>query len=227
MTKMEIHVGEDGLCKIFQGKSRRVFHSTGELVGLALLGIKPEQTNAGTIHWTDYLAKKGLAFGALGNKAITLQICPTHKRTITWKIDNRTRELEVEFPNLLFAIRFVNGSLNKTGIWVIQPGFEGTLCVTSTDARLNYFPYGNVHSTGIVCWGRIHTTDIREPSEVEEIFFRSGFNEDLWVGSMIGESGNNLPEVVENYRGKLPLPYNYTKSVASVVQDMVRQQTNS
>ena len=221
--EMEIHITPDGLCKVIQGKSRRVFYSTEEAIGLALLKINPAQVGP-TVNWIDFLDSKGLAIGAVGDKALTLLTVPAKERTLPWRRGTISRELKVTMPPLLIATRFIKGRLNKAQIWLIRPGFEEKLSTASSDPCLSPFPYGNVYNTGIICWGTTVIRDISHPNEVEGVFFHSGFNGDLWSGGALGITETTLPDLVTRVEGKLPVPATsaFTKSVSAVAQDITR-----
>ena len=83
LPEMEIHL-TNGLCKIIQGNARRVFYSTEEAVGLALLKLHGVNNIAREMCWVDFLSTKGLAVGMAGNKVFTLLTIPANKRTITY-----------------------------------------------------------------------------------------------------------------------------------------------
>mgnify|MGYP001589403748 CR=1 FL=1 len=220
--QLEIHLN-DSICKVYQGNARRVFYSTEEAVALALLKIKPTSlTNQ--VQWADFMAGSGIAFGVIGNKTITLIQSPARTRTIHWEKLETSVDLTVDIPPLLWAIKMIGPKLVKTQLWLVRNGFEQKLSVISTDACLHYFPYGNVYSHGGVCWGHVEVNAIKHPSEVEETFFKSSFNNDLWAPLALSITDARLPDLVQKVKTKLPVPpaASYTKSVVSVIHEMVK-----
>lgn len=221
-TELEIHVKKDGRVKVFEGPERRVFHSTEEAVGLALLKLNPEQVHT-EAKWVDFLPQKGIAIGTVGNKSLTLLACPPVERTVTIRRGSETEtEHKIHTPALLFATRFERGRLVKSMLFVIKKEFEKRLTVASTDpAVLAPFPYGNVYTHGGICWGTTRTQDLAHPSEVEGAFFGSGFNTDLFT-TACGGGDRSFHAMIERTKGVLPVPTTYTKAVANVAQDIAR-----
>ncbi len=223
MDHIEIHI-KDGICKVIEGLSRRVTFTTEESVGLALLKINPSQ-QAGVIKWNDHLLTRGVAIGVAGAKTYSIWVIPAQDRTIDWRRNERSQQLKVTLPACLMGTVFNGGTLGKATLWVIKPGLESKLTASLQDGCLVAWPYGNIYTHGGVCWGTTSTRDIHTPQEIEDAFFRSGFNGDLWyAGSACGVGEATLPDLVKRVGAVIPVPAAtaYTKSVASMVQELGR-----
>ena len=216
--ELEIHIDKQNICKVIQGEARRVFYSTPEAIGLALLKINPAEHHA-QVDWVDFLATHFVAFAAQENKSLTLFFMPSQQRTITHGRDGASQEYVTTFPHLLFGVRMTAGVMTKTSVWVIQPNMERKLSLASRDLVLCAFPYGNVYDHGGVCWGTTQTQDIRHPQDVVEFFFRSAFNGDLFHAST-GQA-RTLPAMITQSKGILPLPPQYDHTVLSVATGLV------
>ena len=219
---LEIHITPGQPCKVIQGVARRTFYSTEEAIALALL--KMGNDTAISVDWIDFLSSKGIAIGARRNVSLTLLVIPAKKRTITWQRGELIRELKVVLPSLLIASKFTTGRLTKTTLWIVKPGFESKLSTSGTDPVLALFPYGNVYGNGAICWGTTPIQDLKNPIEVEDAFFNSGFNGDLYYPRNIGAEEVTLPDLVKRVGEELPMPSTdrYLKSVSNVAQDIAR-----
>ena len=209
MEQLEIHI-KNGLCKVFQGDARRVFYSTEEAVALALLRINPAQ-DTGSIQWMDFLSTHGIAIGQRGATVIAVMVYPAKMRTVQWRAISSGQEplqsLDTTFPPLLILTQTVDATLVKSFMYVIRPGKDRSLTVTRSDPCLAPFPYGNVHTSGKICWGTVATNGIIHPSDMEDLFFKSGFNGDLWHGSeILGVDDESLADLVKRTEGHLPSP---------------------
>ena len=223
-NNMEIYLS-NGICKIIQGNACRVFYSTEEAVGLALLKLSGTPITQ-DIHWVDFLATKGLAVGMMGNKTLTLVAIPTKQRTITYahygEDLSESKDYIVTFPPCLLAVSMERDHLVKALLYVIQPEWLDKLTVTLGAACLAPLPYGNVYNHATICWGTTGISDIHHPTEVEDLFFGTTFNKDLWHPRELGTACGNLPEFIAQTKGKLILPTNFTTSVASAIAQLVR-----
>lgn len=222
--ELQIHI-KDGKCKVIEGAAKRVFWSTEEAVGLALLKLNPTLQATISVPWQDFLAARGVAFAAAGDKSLNLIVYTNQKRTIQFRRGSGVgQELVIKLPPLLVATSFKDNHLVKTQLWVIKPGMENRLSTTSTDATLCPFPYGNVYSHGGVCWGTTLIRDLRQPGEVVDAFFNSGFNGDLYTASYLGIRDVQLPDLIARVGEDLPVPpaTMYTKSVATMAQEINR-----
>ena len=214
--QLEIHLNGD-TCKVIEGAAKRTYFSTPEAVGLALLRIDTSTVAAANLKWTDFLASNGVAFGAMGNKVLTLFVTPTKQRTISYA-GVPTRQFLVNLPPMLYAVCMTGGRFSNAKIYIINPVQVNKLSITGTNNTLATFPYGNVYSDGRVCWGSTKVSEITRPQDVEEAFFGSTFNGDLWY---MGGSGG-LPAMVEATKGVLTLPSSFPKSVAGVAAEITR-----
>ena len=231
ITPMEIHI-KDGQCKVIEGEARRVYFTTEEALGLAMLRLNPHVAG-GTValDWADFLGDRGVAMALSGNRALALMRYPATTRSIQYhRGTGSSLDFAVTTPPLLVAAAFVAQKLVKTQLWVIKAGFEDKLSVTGTDNVLSMFPYGNVYSHGGICWGSTPLKDIHQPNEVVGAFFSSGFNGDLYTPSYMGVSEQVLLSYLQRITANgtktgvlnLPIETAYVKSVAAVVQDISR-----
>ena len=219
--EMDISIRE-GKCKVIYGPAKRIVHTTEQAVGLVLLGMA-NRTGGAPSQWQDFLQTHGIAVGQSGNKALTLYVSQAKQRTILYRVGTTGgSKLVVTIPTLLIATAFEQGRLVHSKIFVIKAGLEHKLTTTLTEPILTAFPYGNVHDDGRVCWGSASTRDIKTPMDMEEIFFGSAFNHDLFNRGTIGCSDPDLATLVSRVNGALPLPPNYSRSIGQVVQDLGR-----
>ena len=232
LSDMEIHL-TNGLCKIIQGNARRVFYSTEEAVGLALLKLHGVSNIAREICWVDFLSTKGLAVGMAGNKVFTLLTIPAKKRTISYahygEDLSESRDYIVTFPACLLAVTMEREHRSDSGehmikalLYVIHPDWLTKLTTTLGEASLAPFPYGNVYNHATICWGTTAISDIHHSTDVEEMFFGTTFNKDLWHPRDLVTACGNLPEFIAQTKGKLTLPTSFPTSVTSAIAQLVR-----
>lgn len=221
MQNMEIHI-KDGRCKVFEGPSRRVFHTTEEALGLALLKLNPQNLGTVELRWVDMLGTRGLAVATAGPQLLCLQTFPSHQRTIPLRRGDVNRDYIATIPDTLMATNFKNGSLQKASLWVVRTGMLPKLSATSTDPTLAHWPYGNVYSYGGICWGTTPVRDIHSPQDAFEAFFASAFNGDLFDFNSTGLL--NFLDSVKSGSGAYPLlaPERHTQNCAAVVQAIAR-----
>ena len=150
-------------------------------------------------------------------------VLPAGERTIPYGRSTR-RDIKATFPNILFGVRFDNSKLVKATVWCIKPDWEKKLTAGSTEPVLAPFPYGNVYGHGGICWGSTHITDLRQPYEVQDVFFTSGFNGDLYSPGSLGVNDPSLGELVTRTKAQLPAPISgsYNKSVQQMAQELAR-----
>jgi hypothetical protein len=221
-SDLEIHVTE-GMCKVIEGPARRTYFSTSEAVGLALLGMTRGST-ASTAKWNDFLATNGVAFGSNDKDSFTIMVLPEKERSIVYMRDHTKVDLKATFPPMVMAVRMIHGKVNKAMFFMLKLGEEKKLTISSTASVLAGFPFGNVYEHGGVCWGTHGIGDLTQPQDVEEAFFGSGFNGDLWYPHNWDGDDTNIQVLVTRTHGKLPTVTNrsYTNSIAGVVQEIGR-----
>ena len=228
---LEIHI-KDGQCKVIEGIGRRVFRTTEEALGLALLRLNPATATGNiALNWTDFLADRGVAMALSGDRALTLLKYPSFTRSIVYRRgDSETQNYNITFPPLLWAMSFRTGRLVKSQLWAIKAGMESRLSTTGTENVLACFPYGNVYAHGGVCWGTTRLTDVRQPGDVHETFFASEFNGDLYTRSYIGVRDEGLQGYLHRITNggqatgilNQPVESTFTTSVSAVTQDIAR-----
>lgn len=220
--------GMSGACEIIAGPTGQIFRSTPHAVGMALLGAAtPEDASgaaAGEIVWNDYLASHGLAVGVRGKRMYTLAVLPARERTVNYTgaldVPGASRSLTCLFPTMLIGV-----AKNGTGARAFTQGVVfclntpslANLSVTATANVGSSFPYGNVYSgTGYICWGSVPHTHIQTAKDLEELFFESDFNGDLY-----GAGGGRLVTLARTYKGKaLPLPA-ASVSIPAMIRSLV------
>lgn len=222
---LEIHL-DNGRCKVIEGKARRTYYSSEEAVGLALLRMTGSGAGSGAdVKWVDCLAKRGIAVGLAGNRALTLQVTPGRERTFRWRrnADHPSKEYKATFPSTLMALSVVDGKLVKSQLWLIKPGLEDKLTATLTEGTLTYFPYGNVYNHGGICWGTANLRGLSHPQDIEDAFFNSDFNSDLCYPAHFGRTEATLPDLITAGAGVLPIPplSSYTGSIAGAVRQLL------
>ena len=76
MNNLEIHI-KDGQCKVIEGLGRRVFRTTEEALGLALLRLNPAAAGNIDLAWMDFLADRGVAMALSGDRVLALLKYPS------------------------------------------------------------------------------------------------------------------------------------------------------
>lgn len=190
MNIQSIHMDNTNRCRVVAGPSGRTFFSTPQAVGLALLGIPTPSDDAsaasGNIVWTDYLATNGVAIGNRGNRRFHLVTLPAKMRTVSYtEADAAGRSvstpLNIVFPPILAGLAIHQGVHERSVLFLVDMTRQAQMNVASNVPILTTFPYGNVHeTTGHICWGGVRTADIRTMQDMEDLFFGSGFNRDLY-----------------------------------------------
>lgn len=219
---LEIHI-KSGVCKVIEGPARQVRYTTEEAVGLALLKINRNASRVALV-WNDFLASRGVAMGMSSKNMLTAMVLPAQTRDIEWRRNSSKHLLKLTFPACLLLVNFEGPTLRKSSLWVIKPGMEGKLGINDPDGVLCAFPYGNVYSHGGICWGTTLTRDCHSPGEIEQAFFTSGFNGDLWYPQQFEGTGDTLPAHVAAHGSILAAPAasQCNKSVSSAVQEVAR-----
>lgn len=211
-------------CKVIYGPAKRVIYTTEEALGLALLGLNENNSSGQTFDWMDFLQSHGLAICCRGTKSMTIHLSPSKMRTILYTVSSSGagEKLVMTTPPLLITSVFDNKRLVNSGMFVVKAGLEHKLSVTLQEAVLAHFPYGNVHNHGGICWGHAATADIKNPIDVEESFFNSAFNHDLFDPASCGVVDASLGTMVKRTEGILPSPVNFRVSIDQIIQGMGR-----
>jgi hypothetical protein len=227
---IEIHLQDNGLCRIIEGPARRVLYSTKQGVGLALLGLT-EHAQTTEIQWVDFLRTHGVAAGIAHDTTVALLIVPAKHRVIRYRrsSDESTETVEVSLntPTLLIAAKMRHTRMLRSQLLLIAPGYEHKVTTTLADPCLAAWPYGNVYAHGGICWGRDGVDQqVTHPSEIEEIFFQSGFNGDLWYPGEWGRRSEDLPFLLDSLGPDeaLPPPLRYRKTVADTIEFLQRDE---
>lgn len=224
---LEIHIDATSRCRIISGPERRVYYSTPQLAGLALLqNYRDEETvedaaASRSITWSDTLISHGLAHGVRGASRYLLAVIPATERTITYQgRETAEQRLTATFPPLLVALAFGASNFRRGLVFLVNPAALSRLTVSLADAVATSFPYGNVYnSTGRICWGTVRHNHITDLAGFLDLFFNSAFNSDLYHGS-----GGSLAGAVRAAPGGvLPSPAAgaYTLSIPSVISQLV------
>jgi hypothetical protein len=135
-----------------------------------------------------------------------LEIAP-HRRSIYY---HEALVDEVPFPRLVFGFEL----LHRGDEYVITRAFLGaceSYGVLNEDSEIYLFPYSNVRSDFVVCWGgteRPILTRISQLTTIPELFFNST-NSDCYYNTA---NSSNLPyrELLETLKGK-DFPEEYLK----------------
>mgnify|MGYP001575931069 FL=1 len=199
MNISEIHFDQTDRCRVV-GRTGRTYHSTPQAIGLALLGSSPavEEATGGRLTWHDYLSTHGVAVGTRGDLQTHLAIIPPKPRTISLLSTSRetgrttTESHTVTFPHVLMGLRLLRGRFEQSILMLPNMTQQGNMNVTSTVSLLTTFPYGNVYAGGRICWGGVSTADIHTIKDLEDLFFGSGFNSDLFDPASAGHAGMAL-----------------------------------
>jgi hypothetical protein len=224
---LEIHQinfpnGSRGVCEVIAGPDRKIVRTTTHAVGIALLGVQGEEdaSTTGDIRWTDYLSTHGLAVGTRGKMTYTLAFVPPKERTVkyTGPLDSvsASRDLVCQFPALMLGVAKEGKLFRKGVVFCLNSAEHKNLNVTLAQSVGSAFPYGNVYSgAGNICWGTVPHTQIQTAGDLEELFFGSEFNGDLYA------SQGRLQTLAKAYKGK-PLPLAAaTISIPSMIRSLV------
>lgn len=168
---------EDGVTHVIQ--------TTAASLGELLRGA-PEAATGDEGGWQDFLGTRAaFAFRARpGEKVEIVFTVPTMERVIH-AVGSTVEELPVTFPALMWVVSYVNGHLARASVFVTSQR------ILSVGAQIPAipFPWGNANShSGQVCWGTVgvdHLTP-QDPWLVDEVFFASNFNNDLWSPTRAG-----------------------------------------
>lgn len=83
----------------------------------------------------------------------------------------------IPFPTLMFHIKCNKGVLKRTFVYALESD-------TVNDETLLYaYPFGNINSDNIVCWGSnaiMGLDSLRSAEKVISVFFGASTNDDLW-----------------------------------------------
>lgn len=224
--------GTTGVCEVVEGGSGRTFRATTHAVAIALLGAEsPEDAvnaSTGEIQWTDYLSTHGLAVGSRGKRSFILGVLPGRERTVryTGPLDtaNASRNLTCQFPPILLGLmREGSGprSFRNAVVFAMPHATNlSTLGVTVGANVATSFPYGNVYAgSGKICWGNVPHNHIQTIKDLEELFFGSDFNGDLY-----GAGGGRLVTLARAHSGK-PLPLStVTTNLPGVIRLLAQQE---
>lgn len=217
-----------GVAEIIAGPTRRTYRTTTHAVAMALLGSQNEEETAasqtGDIAWQDFLATHGIAIGVRGKRSYILAISPSRERTISYVGPRDTKEtgnLTVQYPPILFGMAregVGSKSFRKAVVFVLGSSDLSRLSVTGTGNVGVSFPYGNVYSnTGYVCWGTTPHTHIQTMKDMEDLFFGSSFNGDLY-----GMSGGKMDTLAAKYKGKaLPLNATPNQTIPQIIRHLM------
>lgn len=233
MNLREVHFDQTNRCRVITGNGRTYF-STPQSIGLALLGTPPEGDDvAGTagIIWTDYLASNGVAVGVRGDRQIQLIVIPPRPRTISYvrrSDDERsqtTESLLITYPPILASLVLRRGTFERATLFIVDPARQNQLAVTNTAPILTAFPYGNVYAgTGQICWGGVRVADVRNVKDLDDLFFGSAFNRDLFDGAAAGAA--SLSVLARNApNGVLPAPAagRFTITLQTAINSTLRE----
>lgn len=177
-------------CEVILGASRRVVRTSRRLLGGVLLGASGEAERAieSTLIWTDMLSRGGVAVGVGGGRLVILGLIQSSRRAVSYieRVEDRhgvrtyvPHPLEITFPTILMGLVLDNGRFLRGGVWVPLPAALPTISVTGEAPVLTHFPWGNIYANGMMCWGQVSPADIRSLTDMEKLFFESGFNADL------------------------------------------------
>lgn len=234
MNIQSIHMDATNRCRVVAGPAGRTYFSTPQAVGLALLGIpalidvEDGPALSSNIVWTDYLATNGVAVGQRGDRRLHLVVIPPKPRTVVYswndeRLGNQQASLNVTFPPVLACLLLQRNTYERSCLFLIDPAKQPQASVANTVPMLMTFPYGNVHDiTGLICWGGVRTADIRTMKDMEDLFFGSGFNRDLY--RLTVGTGNFKTIVQAAPNGVLPMPATtgYNIALPSAVSNLLR-----
>lgn len=224
--QINFHPNTPGICEVIEGPSKRAFRTTTRAVGIALLGVETpdDVASTGNIQWTDYLSTHGIAVGTRGKRTYTLGVLPAKERTVnyTGALDqaNASRTLTMKFPPILLGLcKEGIGPRSFKKAVVFSLAHEQPLTNLNVTLAANVacsFPYGNIYAgTGQICWGTVPHTHIQSLTDLEELFFGSDFNGDLYY------AGNSrLVTLARAYKNKpLPVPAP-TINIAGIIRQL-------
>lgn len=190
-----VHGRAGGTCRVVTGASRRTYFSTPRAVGLALLASalqEEEDGGSGDVEWFDFLSAHGTAVGVEGSKRIMLSLIPRRERDVQLVPARGASSIpiKVSFPPVMIGMTLDRGRFVRGNLMLAHLPHRANWGVASVTPTLAVFPYGNVYAeTGAICWGTVAHTDLHTIKDLEELFFGSGFNTDLFSSLIAGVSG--------------------------------------
>lgn len=120
---------------------------------------------------------------------------PAQERTLLYYDSVYT----VPFPGLYFCFHVENKKLTKSICYA---------CEEESD-KLYYYPFGNVHDDGKICWGNCTIPEVEQISDVEkyvQLFFSGSTNDDLWQGRIYCKGIHTQRQFLESLKGKKEFP---------------------
>ena len=228
MNISEIHFDQTDRCRVV-GRTGRTYHSTPQAVGLALLGASPvitEEATGGRLTWHDYLSTHGVAIGTRGDLQAHLAIIPPKQRTISVIRTPRdtgqttTDSHTVTFPHLLIGLRLRRGRFEQSILMLPNMTQQASMSVASRTPLLTTFPYGNVYAGGKICWGGVSTADVHTLKDLEDLFFGSGFNHDLFDPAGAGQGGMTAA-ITASPQGVLTPTLRNSHSVSQIITTLL------
>ena len=194
-----------GACRITTGQMRQTFRSTPRAVGLALIGMDRESADlTDSMTWQDHLATHGVLIGTRRKQVATLIVLPRREREVEVPRQVRgewtgSHSQRISFPPTLIGLLTDNGAYRSSCLSLIDVNRQATFSMVSQVPVLVPWPYGNVYSDhGGICWGSVNHAGIHTIKDLEERFFGSGFNRDLWQGAVAGVThlaAGSLPDI--------------------------------
>lgn len=198
MRVREIQVTNNGAARVVADGSGQTFLTTPHAVALAILRASVPEIEGPTrdINWSDFLSTHGVAVGVRGNKIFQLAVIPRKVRTVNYHADESI-PLTASFPPLMIGALFTDGRYERGVIYCFNDALQAQASVLAGPQMITPFPFGNVYAeSGWICWGTVRHSDIHNLAELEDLFFSSGFNRDLWHGTGYGIQGSNLNDAI-------------------------------
>ena len=126
---------------------------------------------------------------------------------------------DVSIPSLVFRFEVNREIITGTRVYVMKDK-------TPTDQSCLYrYPFGNVSSQGVVCWGRNklpHIHDLKGLEEVMILFMQSPCNSDYYNGKdYCGHAGLPLRELFEKLKDEEAYPDDYLVALKNGNKNMI------
>ena len=125
----------------------------------------------------------------------------------------------VPYPNLVMKICVVKGKMVGSQIFAVK---DDTL---SPDTELYQYPFGNVDTSGLACWGSIDRTckRVEEVPNLIERFFEAGTNNHYYEAGVTISKNLSLSEQYTKLERLKKYPDNYLVSTGRKLKDITTE----
>lgn len=126
-------------------------------------------------------------FSSGDQKIIVVEVAPKIRKVKYVDEQGLEYNLEIPFPSLMFAFLTVQDKLTNSWCYATKTS------LSKEDVQMFFFPFGNIHSDGKICWGdtKFMSTNKYNASNVSGLvtrFLAAPFNRDLGANTFVSPS---------------------------------------